>query len=786
MLKNYLLTAFRALRRRPGYALLNIGGLAVGIASALLIWMWVQDELGFDAFHRNVRTLFRVESVNPQPDGSTRHSTRTPYPMGPALESEIPDFDGVTRVGDPGILLVQAGEKSFYEQSLLAVDPVFLEMFSFPLDRGEAATALSRPMSLVISREMAEKYFPGEDPMGRTVTFNREFALTVTGIMKNPPSNSSLRPHFLVPVDRMEDLRSTREYWPNIDRWDLAAFTTWVQLHDPASAPAVAEKIGALVQRRTGRKPSPWALEPLSGLRLAASRSQVRLFLGLGFFLLLVACINFMNLATARAANRAKEIGLRKVVGAFRRNIVAQFYGETFLTTFLAVAVAAGLFLLLFPLFQRISGKELELGAILSWRFGLGLPAIILLTGILAGSYPALLLSSLRPVKTLRGTWRAGARAASFRRILVVFQFALSVFLLIGTGVISRQVSHMRSMNPGYDKDRLVYITLRTDAAKTYAVLKNELRGDSLVPGVTASFQLPVDNGMQEWGTRWEGKDPEARTYVYYDDVDYDYVETLGLPLVAGRSFSREHAADAGGAFLVNERMVRQMNLASPSEALGKSMTSWNKTGPIIGVVKDYHFQSARSVIEPQVISLGQDKLRYAVFRAEGGRIPAALQRIQAAWTKVNPGHPFEYRFFDEAFEIMYRADERLGAVLKTFSAMGVLIACLGLFGLASFTAAQRTKEIGIRKILGASAPGLTVLLGKEFLAWVAIANLLAWPAAYWAANKWLESFAFRPSFGWWLFPAAAAGTLALALATVGFKSFRIALAKPADALRYE
>jgi len=786
MLRNYLKTAARALSRHPGYTILNIAGLAVGLASALLIWLWVQDELGFDSVHRNAPRLFRVESVAIQPDGSRVHSSRTPYPMGPALVSEIPDFDAVTRVGNPGALLVQAGERSFYENSLLAVDPAFLDMFTFPLVRGEAASVLSQPMSVVISWEMAEKYFPRKDPMGRTLTFNRDFPLTVSGVMKNPPSNSTLRPHFLVPVDRMEDLRSTREYWPNINRWDLSAFTTWVRLSDPRAAPAVGDKVAALVQRRTGWKLSPWTLKPLPGLRLESSRSQVRLFLGLAFFLLLVACINFMNLATARAADRAGEIGVRKVVGACRRNIIAQFYGETSLTTLLSLFMGFGLFLLFLPMFRRLAGKDIGLGAILQPRFGLGLLAIVLLTAVLAGSYPALFLSSLRPVKTLRGTFRAARRSASFRRILVIFQFALSAFLLIGTGVIVRQVNHMRSMNLGYEKDHLGYIPLRIDEAKTYAVLNNELRGDPLVLGITASFQIPMNSDMQEWGTTWQGKDPKARTYVYYDDVDYGYAETIGLELAAGRAFSRDYPADAGGAFLVNERMVKQMNLASPAEALGLSMTSWEKTGPIVGVIKDYHFQSARNVIESQVISLGRDKLRYAVFRLKAGNIPDAVRRIKEAWTKANPGHPFDFRFFDDAFDILYRADLQLGTILMIFSAMGILVACLGLFGLASFTAAQRTKEIGIRKVLGASTPGLTFLLGREFLILVASANLLAWPAAFWAANAWLKSFAFRPAFGWWMFPAAAAGTLVLALATVGFKAFRLALAKPVDALRYE
>jgi hypothetical protein len=345
-------------------------------------------------------------------------------------------------------------------------------------------------------------------------------------------------------------------------------------------------------------------------MQLLQSRSQVVLFSGLALFVLLVACINFMNLATARAVNRAKEIGLRKVVGACRRNIIAQFYGETFLTTVLAVLAAAVLFITLLPAFEHVSGKEIGLGAALGGRFGLGFLAVVLLTGFLAGSYPALWLSALDPIRTLKGQWRAGARTASFRRVLVVFQFALSTLLLIGMGVVSRQVNYMRQMKLGYDKDHLVYVNLRTGTAKTYPVLKSELQGETLVPAVTASFQPPMDNGMRESGATWDGEDPDSPTFVFYDDVDYDYPETLGLEFAAGRSFSRSSSSDAGAGFLINERMVEIMNLSSPSEALGKSLTCWGETGPIVGVLRDYHFQPAQRAIEPQVISLGQDKLR--------------------------------------------------------------------------------------------------------------------------------------------------------------------------------
>lgn len=779
-----LLIAWRNIKKNKAYSIINVLGLAAGIASALLIWLWVQDELGFDRMHKNAGTLFRVETRWPwNPSDS---SASTPYPLGPALESGLPGCAAVTRTGNPGILLIRAGKQSFYEQSLLAVDPAFLRMFTFPLEQGDPATALSRPLSVVISREMAEKYFPNQDPLGRILTVNKNYPLTVTGIMQNPAASSTLQPHFLVPADRMEDLRSTKKYWSNMNRWDLAAFTTWVQLRDPAKSTVAARKIEELFQRKSGFDPQPWTLEPLLSLRWQESRSRIYLFSGLALLVLLAACINFTNLATARAASRSKEIGLRKVIGAARKNLLAQFYGEAFLTTILAVLAAACLFSILLPVFQQISGKQLGLEAVLSWRFIPGFFAVIILTGLAAGSYPALFLSALQPVTTLKGQWRAGARAASFRRSLVVFQFTLSAVLLITTGVIFRQIAHMRAMNPGYGREHLIFLSLRTDAAQTYPVLKNELRGDPLVPGVTASFQLPMDNAMQESGTTWEGKDPSVPAYVYYDAVDFDYAETLGLQFAAGRPFSPEFGADQNGAFLVNERMVNLMNIPSPSDALGKPLTCWGKTGPIVGVLKDYHIHSARSAIEPQVISLGQDKLHYAVFRLPAGQIPAALNRIEAAWKKVNPGHPFEYRFFDDAFELMYRADERLGTMVKYFTFMSVAVSCLGLFGLASFTAAQRRKEIGVRKVLGASAQGIAILLGKDFLAWVAVANILAWPAAFALISNWLENFAYRPAFGWWLFPAAAGGSLALAAITVGYQTIRAALANPAGSLRYE
>jgi hypothetical protein len=507
-------------------------------------------------------------------------------------------------------------------------------------------------------------------------------------------------------------------------------------------------------------------------------------FVAIALFILLIACINFMNLATARSAGRAREVGLRKVVGAQRKSIIGQFYGESILTAFLAGVAALVLVTLLLPAFNSLSGKTMALSALLSGKFLLGLLAVTLFTGVVAGSYPALFLSSFQPVKVLKGGVSGGAKSALFRKILVVFQFSLSILLLIGMGVVSRQVDFMRNKKLGYDKEQLIYLPMRGETYSSYAALKEQLLRNPRILGVTATHQPPTSIGSNGWSADWDGKDPAKRFLIGSGSVDFDYPETMKIEMAAGRSFSPKFATDTGRAFLVNEEVPKLMGLDAAS-AVGKRF-NYGVDGTIIGVMKNFHYQSVRNAIEPLAVRIDPARFRFAIVRLKAGEIPASLDDVKETWRRVYPQYPVEYLFFDEDFGRMYQTDARMGLLLKVFAGMAVIIACLGLFGLASYTAEKRNKEIGVRKVLGASSPGIVLLLSKEFAKWVLLANVLAWPVAYLLMRNWLKGFAYRSTIAWWLFVLAGAGALAIALLTVSFQAFRASQNDPVKSLKYE
>ncbi len=811
MLKNYLKIALRNIRKHKGYSFINIGGLAVGLACALFILLWVQDELSFDRFHANAKVLFRVEQDQKGGQG-TFHINVTPYPLGPALKEEIPEIEDSVRVADPGTLLIRYGEKAFFESAAGAVDPSYLQLFTFPLIRGNAETALAEPHSLVLSEELAKKYFGSEDPLGKTITVNNNYLFKVTGVMKKIPDNSTLISGVLMPFDFVKELGQYS------DSWGYNEVVTWIRLHRESPVARVNQKItqwyrdrrmqqfmsNPQVREQVRTDPEAkkrldaytgpqFRLMPLTDIHLRAtfgfgqqvgSIQYVYTFAAIALFVLLIACINFMNLATARSANRAKEVGLRKVVGAFRRNIAGQFYGESILTTFLAVAVSLGLVALLLPAFNNLSGKKLPIVMLLDGKFLLGILAVTAVTAAVSGSYPAAFLSSFHPVRVLKGSLNAGARSALFRKTMVVIQFGLSILLLIGTGVVYRQLDYMRNKKLGYDKEHLIYLPLRGDTPKSYPALKVELLQDAGILGVTGADQRPTQISSNSGGADWEGKDPERRVLISEAFVDFDYPETLKIEMAAGRTFSKEFSMDGGDSYLVNEEVVRLMGIDA-SSAIGKRF-NFMVDGTIVGVMKNFHFQRIQRAIEPLAIVVNPAEIRYAIVRLRAGDIPASMETVKSAWKKINPLYPFEYSFFDEDFGRMYQSDERMGAILKYFAAMAVIIACLGLFGLASFTAEQRTKEIGVRKILGASVPEIVFLLSGEFAKWVMIANIIAWPVGYFVMRKWLQGFAYRTGIAWWLFVLAGAGALAVALVTVSIQAFKAARANPAKALKYE
>jgi putative ABC transport system permease protein len=813
MLRSYLKIALRNLWKHKGYSFINIAGLAVGIACALFILLWVQDETSFDRFHAKAKTIYRLEQDQPTDNGPF-HVYVSGLPLGPAIKAGIPGVRETVRIGYPGTLLVRHGDKAFYENRVAAVDPQFFRVFSFPVVQGKADAALTQPGSLVLTEDAARKYFGGADPIGQPVIINNRHAFAVTAVMKGAPANSTLRYDMLVPFEFLKTLGGDYS-----EGWGSNWLLTWVELDEKSDRAAVEAKITRLVRENTLSQfrgtPENWkkiqadpeqlkrynsyvaptySLNPIVDIRLHGyfgfSRTNpgsvyLNIFSAVALFVLLIACINFMNLATARSASRAREVGLRKVVGALRRGLAGQFYGESLLTALAAGLMALLLVVTLLPAFNSLAGKTLTLASVVSPKFLAGIAAVILVTGIVAGSYPALFLSAFRPARVLKGKVAGGARSALFRKALVVLQFGLSIFLLIGMGGVTRQLDYMRTKKLGYEKEQLVYLPLRGETQASYAAFKERLLRDPRIQGVTATQQEPTSISSNSGGADWDGKRPEQSVLIGFTCVDFDYTETFKIDLAAGRPFSRTFGADAGKTFLVNEEVPKVMGL-DPASAVGKRFSFLGVDGTIVGVMKNFHYQSVRASIEPFAVIIAPESLNYAVVRLKAGEIPKSLDAVKATWESVNPSYPFDYRFFDQDFDVMYRADARMGAVLRVFSVLAIFIACLGLFGLAAFTAEQRTKEIGVRKVLGASAPGIVLLLAKEFVQWVLVANLLAWPVAYLVTKNWLQGFAYRTEPALGLFAAAGAGALLLALLTVGFQAIRAALSNPVDALKYE
>jgi putative ABC transport system permease protein len=785
VIKNFIKIAWRNIKKHKGYSSINITGLAMGMACCILISIWVLDELSYDRFHEQSQSLYRVEE-NQDYSGRNYHVNVTPYPLAPALKEEIPDIQDATRYIYAGGRLLRYEEKAFFESNIRAVDPSFLSMFAFPLLQGDKETALNSPRSLLLTEEMAEKYFGQNVPIGQIISINNSFEFTVTGVLKNIPHNSILQFDFLIPY---EFLNSTGE---TNDSFGSNSIQTFAKLQENTTEEQVNEKIFGFINTKVPQTGTTLELMPFTRIHLhayfgwtkeAGAIRYVYIFSIIALFVLLIACINFMNLSTARSAGRAKEVGLRKVVGALKRNLIRQFYGESIVYALIALFFAVVIVTALLPAFSRLASRELSWGVGGTGVLLLGLLAITLFTGIVAGSYPALFLSTFQPVKVLRGSQKSGAASKTFRRTLVVVQFSLSIMLIIGTSIIYKQLNYMKHRDLGWDKEQLLFIVLRGDIGASYETLKTELKKDSSILGVTASSHLPTNIGSNAGGADWDGKDPELSVLIGISTVDFDYIETLKIDMAEGRSFAKEFPADRKTSFIVNEEVAKLMGKES---VVGERFQFQGIDGTIVGVMKNFHFQSVRSTIEPLAIVIDPDYYQVMLIRLAPGDVSASMKSIEATWNRIVPNYPFEFSFMDERVDSMYRSEERIGTLLKYFAGLAVFIACLGLFGLASFTAEQRTKEIGIRKVLGASAPKIMLLLCKESFFLVILANIMAIPAAYFLMRDWLQSYAYRTSLNAHLFLSAMVLALIIAMISVSFQAIRAALADPADSLRYE
>lgn len=786
MFGNYLKIAIRNLRRHGAYSSLNVAGLAVGLACCILILLWVRDETSYDEFHVHADDIYRVlQEVRFSDHAATWAITQGP--LGPGLEKDIPEIARSVRFKARRFQVRQGN--TWLTETIWLADPSVFEVFTFPLLAGDPATALSAPHSVILSEKAAAKYFPDGGAVGRSLRVD-SFDFQVTGILRTVPRNSHLQFDFLVPF------AFGREINLSVDSWDNSTFSTYVRLRDRTPAAAAMAKIaGYLGDKPTIEKGTRLTLQPLNRIHLHSNYDfdaphgdirYVRIFSLVAFFILLTACINYMNLATARSARRAREVGMRKVSGARRADIIVQFYGESALLILLALALATGLVKLLLPAFNALASKELDLDLLGSSGLLPELAVLALVTAIVAGSYPAIFLSAFRPARVLKSGPSGGPGGRAFRRTLVVIQFSLAILLIICTVFVYGQLNFMRNLKLGYDKENVVYMAMRGSMRKDFAAVKSEMMRLPGVLGVAASETVPTygysfSNSL--W--TWEGQAADSEILMRAGCVDEGYFDVLGLEILRGRTFDGQPVSEAHPQFVVNEEAARVMNLKEP---VGQWLSdrSGKFKGTIVGLVKDYHFTALRQKIEPLILIYYPPDCDLLLARLRPGSLTRTLADIESVWKRFAPGFPFRHVFLDEALDDLYRTEQRVGNIVKSFSFLAILISCLGLFGLASFTAERRTKEIGIRKVLGASGPSIVWLFSREFSRGVLTANVVAWPAAYWAVSKWLESYPYRIAIGPGPFLFAAALALLVVALTVGFHSVRSARTDPAGALRYE
>ena len=794
MFRNYIKIAWRNLLKNKMFSLINILGLALGMACSLLIMIWVQDELRMDHFHQNDRGLYRVME-NQQYTGAVNTYASTPGILAENLVKDIPEIQLASQMLWENTPLFTVGSL-FEKEKGRFVQGDFLTMFSFPLKEGNPKTALKRPDGLVISQKLADKYFKGQNPMGKTVRIDNTDDVMVTGVLADIPEASSLKFDFLMSYDRWQKANK----WST--QWDNNGPRCYVLLAPNVSIDKVNAKIRNYV--KTKKKDSNvdlflqnygesylysnWDAGKQNGGRI----EYVKTFSIVALFILAIACINFMNLSTARSVKRAKEVGVRKVVGAYRNSLMGQFLGEAMLITLLALLLSVLIVLVILPVFNDLTEKHLSLD-FSNPTFLLLLVGLSLLTGLVSGSYPALFMSSLNPVVILKGGLKFKSSATYFRKGLVVLQFGLSIMLILGTFVVYRQIQFIQTKNLGYDRENLLYMPLEGDLQKNFQAFRQELEKQPGIRSVTCAQSDPLEVGSSTQGVKWPGKDTTQQILFSQNAVSYDYIKTMGIKLLDGRDFSSAYGTDTSN-YLINEASARKMGYKSTTAGspVGKEMTMWQKKGKIIGLMKDFHYNSLHNAIEPLILHLQRgvnDTTKYSgnvLIRTQAGQTKQAVAGMEAVFKTFNPRFPFKYSFTDQEFANLYKAENTVSKLATYFAFLAIFISCLGLFGLAAFTAEQRTKEIGIRKVLGASITNLVGMLSKEFIQLVLLSAFIAFPLGWYFLSGWLEKYAYRIDLEWWYFMAAIGIAVLIALLTVSFQSIKAALMDPVKSLRSE
>jgi ABC-type antimicrobial peptide transport system permease subunit len=784
MFNNYLKIAFRNIKRHKGYYFINIAGLTIGIVCFILIGLWVKDELSFDRFHQKKDRIFRV--LNRNHDGSADFNIT--YALGPALKAEYPEVEESCRVCLWFGSHVKYQDKIYAERNIYLSDPSFFKIFSFPFIRGNPETALSDKYSIVLTEQMAQKYFGDEDPIGKVLHLAlMQGDFTVNGVIENIPMNSHLRFDL---IGRIEFLGEDR-----LSRWEEWSGPNYVLLQPEVSPADFEAKISGLYKKNVSPDTTYVPeLQPLTRVHLyelgrPGQVKKVTMFSVIAVFILLMACINFMNLATAQSSKRALEVGMRKVMGALRRQIIRQFLGEAVLIAFFALILALIVGEAVLPYFNQFTGKSLVLLSEASFPLVLTLLLVTLGTGILAGSYPSLFLSAFQPIQTLKSQHSFRNKGGGIRKALIVVQFAISIGLIVCTLLVSSQLRYIQKRDLGLERDHVVGAYVYPVLNLRFEAFKNFLLTQPGIKNVTSAAQLPFSVG-ENIQINWEGNPTDEMMSVDYTCVDYDFFKTFDMQILQGRPFSKEYQTDKKTACVINETVARRMGIANPiGTNIYMNHPAWPESfrpARVIGVVRDFHARSLHTAIRPFVFRMYKPWHQYAFIKIDGLHTQEALARIEEAYKTYSPDIPFDYLFLDEAFNQQYTSERQLGELFNGFSLLSVVIACLGLFGLASYTTEQKTKAIGIRKVLGASIPGIVALTTREFLKWILVANLLAWPIAYFVMSKWLQDFAYRIDISVWTFLLAAALTLIIALLTLSWQTIRAARANPVESLKYE
>ncbi|MEB2786125.1 ABC transporter permease [Algoriphagus persicinus] len=804
MLKNYFKIAYRNLLKKKVYSFINIIGLGIGMACCVLIFMFVQDELSYDKYHEKGDRIFRVihgaaqEGV--EPDLSTFWVWGN-APIGPALQLDFPEIEKVVQFSGRADILFTVGEETQQEDGVFFMDSTVFDVFSWELLEGDPKTALVAPFSVVLTESTARKYFGEVNAVGKTMKGSEAAGrsnpgdYTVTGVMKDLPSNSHFKFNTLLSLSTFKQSR------PGIfDAWGYVDTYTYFLVNDQFDKANFEARISAFIERRNGDNGYGYAIaiEPLKNVYLrtdalrqpgdTGSLTNIYVFSIIGLFILAIAMINFMNLSTARSMERAKEVGIRKSIGADRRSLIFQFLGESLIIVVLAAIVGIILTTIAMPLMNDMTGKVFEISRIINWQTIPAFLVIMLAIGLLAGSYPALVLSGFKPVMILKGINKSNARGVNLRKGLVVFQFSLSIALIAGTIIVYSQMSHLLDKDMGFDKEHMVVLDYNYDEQvnNVSSSLESELEKNPNILSGAFSRSVPGSHFPNAYTTleTLDGEMVGQAQPIF--QIGLDFIDHYGLELLAGRSYSRDYPSDSTSALVINEAAARQYGYSNPADIVGKKFDQWGRAGQVIGVVKDFNYISLHNTVEPLTLPFEAYASRYMSLKVKGEDLPATLSQIEGVWKQLAPHRPFIYSFLDEDFNKQYESDFRFRQIFTTFSVLAILIACLGLLGLATYTAEQRTKEIGIRKVLGANIGSIVGLLSKDFIKLVLIAILVATPLAWYVMNRWLESFAYQVPIHWWIFLVSGVLAVIVALVTISFQSVKAAMMNPVKSLKSE